>query len=158
MANGPGEEQVAAFVDPPAGDEVLEQGPLELAGSAVVDILDAGADMAQPGGTHPGLELLGAAAGVRRENDPLDRFLARLTPVDQEPQRFGVAEIADVVAALQLGVRQRARTGGAFAGSPSAMPPFQWARFSSRNRSWVGWSSMLLLLSGSNPARGCSDG
>ena len=77
------------LVDPAAGGEVPEQRPVELAGRPVVDVFDAGADMAQLRGPHPGLEFLRAAT--------------RGFAVDQQPEPLGVAEIADVVATLQLG-------------------------------------------------------
>ena len=51
------DDQIVVRVDPIAGDELLEQGAIEAAGGAVIDILD-GRLLAQPGIAQPGGELL----------------------------------------------------------------------------------------------------
>src|SRR2546429_9392248 len=58
----PCDEQIAVLGDPTAGGDLLEQGFIEPAGHAVVDILDGGLAVAQPGRTQPGLEASGRAA------------------------------------------------------------------------------------------------
>src|SRR5688500_3088071 len=55
MANGSGDEQIAALLDPGPGGELLEQRPVELAGGPVVDVLDGGADMAERRGAERSL-------------------------------------------------------------------------------------------------------
>jgi len=74
--------------DPTAGGDLLEQGFIEPAGHAVVDILDGGLAVAQPGRTQPGLEASGRAAC----------HLA----IEQQRQPFGVGEITGLVLRLQL--------------------------------------------------------
>jgi hypothetical protein len=74
--------------DPAAAGELLEQGFVEPARRAVVDVLDRGLAVAQPGRTQPGLEASGRAA-------------CRLA-IEQQRQPFGVGEITGLVLRLQL--------------------------------------------------------
>jgi len=59
---GPGNQNIAAFLDPAAGSELEEQGAVEAAGVLLIDVLDVRA-VAQFGGAGAGLELLLPAQG-----------------------------------------------------------------------------------------------
>ena len=85
---GPFDDQVLRLVDPAAGDQGLEQGAVETAGGAVIDVLDGGL-MAQPGiaqpGPQPSLVALGDFA------------------VEQQAEPFGVRQRGAGRVRLQLG-------------------------------------------------------
>ena len=83
-----GDEQIAVLGDPAAGGELLEQRLVEPARRAVVDVLDRGLAVTQPGGAQPGLEAPGVAIGG--------------LAVEQQRQPFGVGEIAGLLLRLQL--------------------------------------------------------
>ena len=73
------DDQIVVRVDPVAGDELLEEGPVEAAGAAVVDVLDERL-LAEPGIAQPRGELLVV---------PVGQF-----PVEQEGQPFRMGEAA----------------------------------------------------------------
>lgn len=56
MANGTGDHQVAGICDPAPGGKLLEQGSIQFARRAEVDILDGRPDMTQLCCAHAGLE------------------------------------------------------------------------------------------------------
>src|SRR6516225_5272730 len=69
----PGDHQIVVPVDPAAFDELLEEGAVEAAGAAVVDVLDGGV-MAQPGIAQPPRQLLVVAMSdlaVEQQAEPL---------------------------------------------------------------------------------------
>ena len=72
--------------DPATSGNLLEQGFIEPARHAVVDILDRGLAVTQPGRAQPGLEASGRAA-------------CRLA-IQQQRQPFGVGEIMGPVLRL----------------------------------------------------------
>src|SRR4051812_698107 len=71
-AGGSFDHQILRLVDPAAGDQGLEQGAIETAGGAIIDVFDGGL-MAQPGkaqpGPQPSLVALGDFA-VEQESEP----------------------------------------------------------------------------------------
>jgi hypothetical protein len=87
-AGGPAQEQIVVRVDPFAAGELLEQGAVETARRAIIDVLDNGV-LAQPGIAQASGQALVAAV--------------RNLVVEQQPQPVGVAERRDVAAGLQLG-------------------------------------------------------
>jgi hypothetical protein len=87
-AGGPAQDQIVVRVDPFAVGELLEQGPVETARSAIIDVLDDGV-LAQPGIAQAGGQALVAAM----------RNLA----VEQQPQPVGMAERRAVAGGFELG-------------------------------------------------------
>ena len=84
-----GDDQVALVSNPFAGEQALEQGFVEAAPGAVIDIFRTGAHMAQPGGAYTGLIAPGLPAG-------------RLA-VGEQTQPFGMGQIGGPVLGLHLG-------------------------------------------------------
>ena len=71
-AGGPFDDQVLRLVDPAAGDQCLEQGAVETAGGAIIDVLDGGL-MAQPGKAQPAAQPTFVAFGgfaVEQQSEP----------------------------------------------------------------------------------------
>jgi len=85
---GASDHQVARLFDPASGGELLEQGPVQFARRAKVDILDGRPDVAQLCRAHAGLEPSRIAAGD--------------LAVDQQAEPFGVAQIGSGVLRLQV--------------------------------------------------------
>jgi len=85
---GAGDHQVASVFDPAPGGELLEQGPVQFARCAEVDIFDGGPDVAQPCCAHAGLEPAGIAAGE--------------LAVNQQAEPFGVAQLCGGILRLQV--------------------------------------------------------
>ncbi|GEP12587.1 hypothetical protein MGN01_44320 [Methylobacterium gnaphalii] len=68
-----GDHEVTPGPDPVAGGELEEQGPVQAAMAAVIDVLDTGG-MAQPCGAGAGLEALlppGRGLVVEQQSEPL---------------------------------------------------------------------------------------
>src|SRR5262245_8065389 len=81
-------ENIALVSNPAAGGELLEEGFVELALSAIVDILDGGLAVTQASLTQPDLRAFGRAIGD--------------LPVKQECEPFGVSEIPGGMLLLEL--------------------------------------------------------
>jgi hypothetical protein len=86
---GAGDDQVTLVGDPSASEQALEQGLVEAAARAVIDIFWAGTHMAQPGRAHP-------------SHEPL-RFSACNFTVYEQAQPFSVTEIGGRILGLQFG-------------------------------------------------------
>jgi hypothetical protein len=86
-AGGPAQDQIVVRVDPFAAGELLEQGAVETARSAIIDVLDDGV-LAQPSIAQAGGQALVAAMGG--------------FAVEEQPQPV-VAERRGVAAGLQFG-------------------------------------------------------
>jgi hypothetical protein len=88
-AAGTGDDQITLVGDPSASKQVLEQRFIEATACAVIDIFRAGANMAQPGSPHAGLEPL--------------CFSACDFTVNEQAKPFSVAEISSSILHLQFG-------------------------------------------------------
>ena len=82
------DHQIAGVFDPAPGRELLEQGPVQFAWRAEVDILDGRANVAEPCCAHAGLEPPGVAG------DDL--------AVDEQAKPFGVAQVGGGLLLLQV--------------------------------------------------------
>ena len=107
-----GDDEVAPGSDPVAGGEPEEQGPIQAAMAAVVDVLDA-CGVTQAGRTGAGLEALLAARRrlvLEQQTEPLgvvERTGLRVGLERLEPRRH--AAQAEVVQEIESGMGQHHR-------------------------------------------------